>query len=135
MAAAKVWKSVSAASAWCLGEPWSFSLHHRTTAKSPCRQWLLPSCTAEGNPLRALHGEIRIRPRVFLMGFYSCAVPTARLGARIDIFQGAQNSTGLFSRWVRLPTSRGDAFESLPEFSALQVREVDAAVLLSVSVR
>lgn len=69
------------------------------------------------------------------MGFYSCAVPTDRLGALMDIFQGAQNSTGLFSRWVRLPLSRGSAFGSLPQFSALWVREVDTAVLLSVSVR
>lgn len=71
-----------------LGEPWSFSLHGRATAKSPCGQWLLPSCTAKGNPLRAPQREMRIRPRVFLLGFYSCALPTARLGSLIDIFQG-----------------------------------------------
>lgn len=99
------------------------------TAKSPCGQWLLPSCTARGNPLRALHREMRIRPRVFLLGFYSCAVPTARLvGSSVDIFQGAQNSTDLFSRRVRLPVSRGNAFRSLPDFSALWVRELDTVV-------
>lgn len=34
-----------------------------------------------------------------------------------------------------MPISVGSAFGSLPEFSALWVTEVDAAVLLSVSVR
>lgn len=117
MAAAKAGKSVSAASAQCPGQPCSFGLHHSATATSPCGQRLLPSCAARGNPLRAPRTEIRIRPRGFLMGFYSCALPTARLGSLIGIFQDARNSTDLFSGWVRLPISMGSAFGSLPEFS------------------
>lgn len=133
MAAAKAWKSVSAASAQGLGSPATPS-HHRATAKAPREQCLLPSCTAKGNPLRALHRERRIRPRVFLLGFYSCALSTARLDSLTDVFQGVHNYTDLFSGWVRLPISMGSAFGSLPEFSALWVREVDTAILISVSV-
>lgn len=90
MAAAKVWKSVSAEPGAAL-ELQAPSQGHRCTSLSG--QWLLPSCAAQGNPLRAPRTEIRIRPRGFLLGFYSCALPTARLGSLIGVFQGAHNST------------------------------------------
>lgn len=111
-------QSVSANSPQWLGEPWNLSLHHRAAAESPrhassgCireRALAFPVAHCQGSPSsEPCAGNTRIWPRVFLLGFHNCAVPTPWPGALINIFKGAQNSTDLLlSKQVRSPSIKG----------------------------
>lgn len=71
--------------------------------------WHSPVLHCRGSPRsEPCAGSTRIWLRAFQLGFYSCAVPTARLGAPINIFRGAQNSTDLLlCKQARSPSIKG----------------------------